>query len=157
MNPVIISSQLNSTLTHLADVMEKLLDVTATSIETPNTHLAPLPPVSSHAPPIPSQLPGPPSTLSTSSSDSEVLDKALGIVIANKDFFSEDDLLAASLLFSNTSNEVVCIAQNFIALSNRPSVQHCFLLHKLEEAALHMGKGKGKAIVDDDNDFSMMD
>lgn len=33
LNPVIISSQLNSTLTRLADVMEKSLDVTATSIE----------------------------------------------------------------------------------------------------------------------------
>ena len=91
LNPVIISSQLNSTLIRLADVMEKSLDVTATStsIEAPTTtHMA-----SSHASSIPSQLPGLPSTLSsTVLSDSEVLDKALGIVTVDKDFLSEDDL-----------------------------------------------------------------
>jgi hypothetical protein len=154
LNPVIISSQLNSTLTRLANinVMEKSLDVTATSIEpTTATHPPPLP--TSHTSLVPSQLPGP---SLASSSDSEVLDKAIGIVTANKDFLSEDDVLTTSLFFSNTSNEVVRIAQNFIALSNRPGVQHCFLSHQLEEAGLRKGKGKGKAIANDD-DFQMTD
>jgi hypothetical protein len=153
MNPVIISSQLNSTITRLVDVMEKSLDVTATSVEAPTTHPAPFP-SSSYASSIPTQLP---STLSSSSSDSEILDKALGIVTADKDFLSEDDLLAASLLFSNTSNEVVRIARTFIALSKTPSVQQRFLALQLKKAGLHVGKGKGRAIVNDDDDFPMFE
>ena len=150
LNPVIISSQLNSTLTRLADVMEKSLDVTATSLEpTTATHTAPL--STSHALSIPSQFPGP-----SSSSDSEVLNEAFGIITADKLFLSEDDLLAASLFFSNTSNEVVRIARNFIALSKTPAVQFKFLLHQLKEAGLCTGKGKGKAIANDD-DFPMTD
>jgi hypothetical protein len=155
MNPVIISSQLNSTITRLVDVMEKSLDVTATSVEIPTTH-----PSSSHTSSIPTQLPAPSSTLSsTSSSDSEVLDKALAIVTADRDrdSLSEDDLLAASLLFSNTSIEVVRIARTFIALSKTPSVQHRFLVLQLKKAGLHVGKGKGRAIVDDDDDFPMFE
>ena len=62
LNPVIISSQLNFTLTHLADVMEKSLDVTTISIE-PLTTL-PVPSSSPQALSILSQLPGPQSTLS---------------------------------------------------------------------------------------------
>jgi hypothetical protein len=109
LNPVIITNQLNSTLTRLADIMEKSLDVTSTSIDTLTPHPAPSP--SSHALLIPSQLPGPPSTqLLPSSSDSKVLNKALGIITADKDFLSEDDLLTTSPLFSNTLNEVVRIA-----------------------------------------------
>ena len=103
-----------------------------------------------------SQLPGPRSTLSsTSSSDSEVLDKAIGIITADKDFLSEDDLLAASLFFSNTLNELVRVAQTFIALSDRPTVQHRFLLRQLEDAGLCAGKGKGKANMNIDDDDSM--
>jgi hypothetical protein len=156
LNPVIITNQLNSTLTRLADVMEKSLDVTSTSIDTLTPHPAPSP--SSHASLIPSQLPGPPSTQSLpSSSNLEVLDKAFGIVMADKDFLSEDDLLTASLLFSNTSNEVVRIAQTFIALSNTPTVQHCFLVHQLKEAGLRTRKGKEKATANDDDDFLMLE
>ena len=118
LNPVIISSQLNFTLTHPADVMEKSLDVTTISIEPLTT--PPVPPSSPQALSILSQLPGPQSTLSlTLSSDSEVLDKAIRIVTADKDFLLEVDLLAASLFFSNTSNELVHVAQTFIALSDR--------------------------------------
>ena len=117
----------------------------------------PAPPPSFHASSISSQLLGPPSTLSSpSSSDSEVLYKALGIVTTDKDFLSEDDLLAASLLFSNTSHEVVCIAQTFIALSYTPAMQYRFLLHQLKEAGLHTGKGKEKATTNDDDDFPML-
>ena len=110
-----------------------------------------------HPSSIPLQLPGLPSTLSsTSSSDSKVLNKALGIVTADKDFLSEDDLLATSLLFSSTSNEVVRITRTFVALSNTLAVQYHFLLHQLKEAGLHTGKGKGRAIVGDD-DFPMLE
>ena len=154
LNPVIISSQLNSTLTRLADVMEKSLDVTATSIEPPTTQ--PVPSSSPQASSMISQFPGPRSTLSsTSSSDSEVLDKAIGIITADKDFLSEDNLLAASLFFSNTSNELVRVARTFIALSNRPAMQHRFLLRQLEDAGLRAGKGKGKANTNIDDDDSM--
>ena len=124
LNPVIISSQLNSTLTHLADVMEKSLDVTATSINVTNQ---PAPSPSPQALLMPSQLLGPPSTLlSTLLSNSEILNKALRIVTAaaNKDFLSEDDLLAALLFFSNTLNELVHNAQTFITFSDKPAMQH---------------------------------
>ena len=101
LNPVIISSQLNSTLSHLADIMDKSLDASHTqagiAIQIQDAAAS----GSSHPSSIPSQPPNPSST-----SDSEALDKALGIIMANKDFFSEDDLLAASFLFSNTSNDV---------------------------------------------------
>jgi hypothetical protein len=151
-----IINQLNSTLTRLANVMEKSLDVTSTSIDTLTPHPAPSP--SSHALLIASQLLGPPSTqLLPSSSDSEVLNKALGIVMADKDFLSKDDLLTASLLFSNTSNEVVRIARTFIALSNMPMVQHRFLVHQLKEAGLRTRKGKEKATANDDDDFPMLE
>ena len=153
LNPVIISSQLNSTLNRLADVMEKSLDVTSTSIEVPTTHTAPLPSSSSSSA-MPSQLPGPPS--STPSSDSEVLDKALGIVTAFNDTPSEDLLFAASIFFSNTSNEVVRIARNFIALSDTPAVQRRFIIHQLKHAGLYADKGKGKGKAMDD-DFPMLD
>ena len=117
-NPVIISSQLNFTLTHLADVMKKSLDVTTISIEPLTT--PPVPSSSPQALSILSQLPDPQSTLSsTLSSVSEVLDKAIRIVTADKDFLLEVDLLAASLFFSNTSNELVHVAQTFIAFSDR--------------------------------------
>ena len=116
LNPVVISSQLNFTLTHLADVMEKSLDVTTISIEPLTT--PPVPSLSPQALSILSQLPGPQSTLSsTLSSVSEVLDKAIRIVTADKDFLLEVDLLAASLFFSNTSNELVHVAQTFIAVT----------------------------------------
>ena len=93
LNPVIISSQLNSTLTRLADVMEKSLVVTANSIEVPTTHAAPLPSSSSSSV-IPSQLQvsGPPSTLSFIS-DLEVLEKAFGIVATDKEFYLRTNYL----------------------------------------------------------------
>jgi hypothetical protein len=102
--------------------------------------------------------PGSSSTQSLpSSSDSEVLNKALEIVTADKDFLSKDDLLAASLLFSNTSNKVVRIAWTLIALSNTPTVQHRFLVHQLKEAGLRTRKGKEKATANDDDDFRMLE
>ena len=135
--------------------MEKSLDVTANSIEVPTTHAAPLPSSSSSSA-IPSQLQvsGPPST-SSLLSDLEVLDKAFGIVAADKEFLSEDELLGASVLFSSTSNGAVRIARNFIALSSNPTVQHHFLVHQLNQAGHHTGKGKDKATRDDD-DFQMI-
>lgn len=152
LNPVIISSQLNSTLSRLADIMDKSLDASHTqagvAIQIQDTAAS----GSSHPSSIPSQPPNPSST-----SDSEALDKALGIV-ANKDFFSKDDLLAASFLFSNTSNDVVRIARNFLTLSDKPKVQQRFLFQKLKEAGLHLdpGKGKGRAVEPSDDDFPML-
>ena len=80
--------------------------------------------------------------------------KSGGIVIADKDFLLEVDLLAASLFFSNTSNELVHVAQTFIALSDR--LCDIAFLCQLEDVGLnHTGKGKGKATMNvDDNDSS---
>ena len=149
LNLVIISSQFNSTLTRCADVMEKSLGVTATSIKA-----QPAPSPFSQMLSMPSQCLGPTSTLSsTSSSDSEILDKAIRIVTADKDFLSEDDLLAASLFFSNTSSDVVCVTRTFIAFSDKPAVQHQFLMCQLEDAGLCTRKEKGKTTMNDDDDF----
>jgi hypothetical protein len=153
LNPVIISSQLNSTLVRLADVMEKSLDVSATSVDSPTT----LPTPSSHASSSTPSQPSPPSSSSTSSSDSEIIDNAVGIVTADRAFLSEDDLFAAILFFSNTSNEVVRVARNYIALSNLTAVQRRYLLHQLTDAGLRSGKGKGKATANDDDDFPMLE
>lgn len=111
LNPVIIFSQLNSTVVCLADIMEKLLDITATSIDSSTTLPAPSPP--SHA------LSAPPPSTSAMTSNSEILDKAFEIVTADRDFLSEDDLLAASLLFSNTKTILSALHETLL-----PSASH---------------------------------
>lgn len=152
LNPVIISNALNSTLNRLADVMEKSLDATAPSAVEP--HITHPPSTSSQPPSIPSQTSA--STSATASS-SEILDQALRIITADVDngLFSEDEILAASMLFTSASEDVVRIGRTFIALSSRPMVQHRFILQQLEAAGFLQGKGKGKAISVDDDDVAM--
>jgi hypothetical protein len=153
LNPVIISNALNSTLNRIADVMERTLDATATT--------AP-PSVASVAPPSivvsPIELQTPINTLSTpsnplsaSASSAEILDQAIRIISADDRGLSEDELFLASLFFTSASEDAVRAARTFIALGNNRAVQHRFLLRQLDTAALLPGRGKAKAVEDDDH------
>lgn len=134
--------------------MEKSLDATAST--TTSVELQTAQPLSIPSQPssMPSQTPGlPPSTLSLalpSASSGEILDQALRI-ITDRNFLSEDELLAASLLFTSTSDDVVHIAQTLFALNNNPGVEHHFIIRQLEETGLLPGKEKGKAREDSDD------
>jgi hypothetical protein len=164
LNPVIISSALNLTLNPMADMMERSLDVTAATI----THTAPLataPTTSSAAPPSIvtspvelqttqlSSIPSQPLANSSSASASltEILDQVIRIISADDSFLFDDELLSASLFVTSGSEDAVRAARTFIALGSNQAVQHHFLLHQLEIAALLPGKGKGKAVEDDDH------
>jgi hypothetical protein len=152
LNPVIISNALNSTLNRLADVMEKSLDATTTSVESQTTQ----PPLTTPQPP---QTLGPSSTplsASASSSRSEIVDQVFRIITADNDFLSEDQLLAASMLFTSDSEDVVRIGQSFIALGKNPVVQRRFLLRQLEDTGFLQGKGKGKASDTQNDDDILM-
>ena len=150
----------------MADVMESSLDVTAATI----THTAPLataPTTPSVASPsiitspvefqttqlslIPSQPHGALSNPSSASpSQTEILDQVIRIISAEDSLLSDDELLAASLFFTGGSEDAVRAARTFIALGGNQPVQYRFLFHQLEIAALLPGKGKGKAVEDDD-------
>lgn len=153
LNPVIISNALNSTLIRLADVMEKSLDATTTSVESQTTTH---PPLTSQPSSTPSGTSSTPSSASASTSSEEVLDQALRIITADADkgLLSEDELLAASMLFTSTSGDVVRIGRNFIALTNYPAVRCSFIRRQLEDTGFLQGKGKGKARADA-NDIMM--
>ena len=166
LNPIIISSALNSTLNRMADVMERSLDATAAAITTslstaPSTILsvAPpgpptiTPPAASQLSPSPSQPLGPSSSSSflSSTSSTKILELAIDVISADDSLLSDDELLAASLFFTNVSEETVCVAHTFISLGNNRVVQRRFLVRQLEIAALLPGKGKGKAVEDDDH------
>lgn len=130
--------------------MEKSLDATATT-----TSVEPQiaqPPLSSQPPSLmPSQTAGPSSAPSSTpasafESHSEIIDQALNILTAeaNRGVLSEDELLAASLLFTRTSEDIVRIARTFITLSSNEAVRHRFILRQLQDAGFLQGKGKGK-------------
>ena len=68
---------------------------------------------------------------------------------------TKDELFAASLFFTNASEDAVCAAHTFIALGDNQSVKYCFLLRQLNIAGLLPGKGKAKATEDGD-DLSMV-
>jgi hypothetical protein len=138
-DPVIISNNLNSTLNHMVNVMEKSLD--ATSVTGPATAFAP---TSQTAPllSVPSQFLGP------GLSSEEILQQAIGLTMMDG-FLTEDKLLSASLFFTSSSKDIVRAARTFITLGNNWAVQCCFLLNQLNTAALLLGKGKGRDNDDD--------
>ena len=151
MNPVIMSTTLNSTINHMVDVMEKTLSSTAITTAPaalPTTNTTDI----SSTVTSPSQsaqpLPNPPLA-----SLQEVLNQAMKIMTSN-DTLTKDQLLAASLFFTSATESAIHMAHTFIALNNNQVVQRCFLLHQLEAAALLPGKGKGKVVEDGDNSMS---
>ena len=160
LNPVIISSALNSTLNRMADVMERSLDVTAAtitqtaptapSVASPSLVTSPVELQTTQLSSIPSQPRGALSNPSSASpSQMEILDQVIRIISAEDSLLSDDQLLAASLFFTSGSEDAVHAACTFIALGGNQPVQYRFLLHQLEIAALLPGKGKGKAVEDD--------
>ena len=75
-------------------------------------------------------------------------------ITTSDDTLNEDQLLAASLLFTSAMESVVHMAHTFIALNNNQVVRRHFLLCQLEAAALLPGKHKGKVVEDGDNSMS---
>ena len=80
----------------------------------------------------------------------EILDQAVRIISGVNSQLTEDELLSASLFFTSASDDAVCVARTFIALQNNKSVQYRFLLNQLGTMLALSGKGKGKAIENDD-------
>lgn len=146
LNPVIISNALNSTLNRLADVMEKTLDTTATTM----APAAPdaIPSISNSST---QSMSNPP--LASSDSFQAILNQAIEMATSD-DTLSEVELLAASLFFTSATEEAVRVARTFNALKNKPAVQRSFLLRHLDAAALLPGKGKGRAVEEGDDSMS---
>ena len=140
LNPVIITTTLNSTLNCMVNIMERTLDATAAP-STPTPSTAPSPIIN---PSIKSSQP-----LSASMSSAEILDQAIRIISGINNLLTEDQLLLASLFFTSALDDAIHAARTFIALGNNHTVQYCFLLRQLSTS---LAKGKGRA-VDDDDDF----
>lgn len=127
--------------------MEKSLDATATTTTSVDSQTAQPPLTFSQPSSMASQTSGPSFTPFLASafaslSPGEILDQALQIITFNADssLLSEDELLAASMLFINISADVVRIKQTFIALSNTLAVQHHFILRQLKDNGYLQGK-----------------
>ena len=147
LNPVIISNALNSTLNCMANVMERTLDASA-----PTTSIAPPSIVTSPIDFQPTQLSSAPSQpLLAPASYPEILNQVIRIISAGDCGLTEDELFAASLFFTNASEDAVGAACTFIALGDNQSVKYHFLLCQLDIAGLLPGKGKAKATEDGDN------
>ena len=90
LNPVVITTALNSTLNHMVDVMERMLNATAAA--------PPAPTISTASPPIVnSSIDSQPSSASVS--PAEILDQAIRIISGTDSNLTEDQLLSASLFF----------------------------------------------------------
>ena len=159
-NPVIISTALNSTLNRLVDVMVKSLDATAPTIAPPTTNATPptseSPILASSSLAIESQTtPSQPSSNQQSARESpqEILNKAMKVATSDITL-SEDELLAASLFFTSATEEAVRVANTLISLNGNPAVQRLFLLRQHSVAALLPGKGKGKAVEEGDDSMT---
>ena len=138
LNPVVIMTALNSTLNRMVDVMERMLDATAAASPAPTISTAPPPIVNPSIDSHPS---------SASLSPVEILDQVIRIISGIDAHLTEDQLLLASLLFTSASEDAICAACTFVALSNNPTVQYHFLLSQLSTSS---AKGKGRAVDDDD-------
>ena len=143
LNPVIIFSALNLTLNHMADVMERSIDITVAINSAP---LATAPTtIPSVAPPSVNT-----SSSSTSLNQTEVLDQVIRTISANA-CLTDDELLVASLFFNSISEDAVHMAHTFLCLGTNQKVQLGFLHQQLEIAHLLPGKGKTKTVKDGDH------
>lgn len=134
--------------------MEKSLDATATVAAPAATAAAATPAATTS--PVESQttqslsMPSQHLSMLSSVSVPEILDQAIRITTADSSLLSEDELLAASLLFTSASEDAIRTARTFIALGNNQVVQHRFLRRQLEEVGLLPTKGKSKSVEDND-------
>jgi len=72
-------------------------------------------------------------------------------------FLTEDEVLAASLFFTSSSEDVVRIAWTFITLGSNRTVQCRFLINQLNAAPLLLARSNNKdKDKDKDKDDSMM-
>ena len=135
LNPIIITTALNSTLNCMVDIMERTLNATAApSAPTPST--APHPIIN---PCIKSSQP-----LLASMSSAEILDQAIRIISGINSLLTEDQLLLASLFLTSALDNAIHAACTFIALGNNHTVQNHFLLRQLSTS---LAKGKGRAVL----------
>ena len=127
----------------MVDVMEKSLKTgSAAQSSAAPSQIAQLLPI-----PSPSLGPVAPASLSPD----EILQQAITLTAADG-FLMEDELVAASIFFTTSSEDVVCAARTFVTLANNRAAQRRFLLTQLNTAALLPGRGKNK----DNNDDPMM-
>jgi len=126
LDPVIISNNLNSTLNRMADIMEKSLDANPATDPATTSSVAPvLQTVQSSSISLGSDL----------SSSDKVIQQAISFTTTDG-FLTEDELFAASVFFTSSSEHVVRAARTFITLGNNRTVQRRFLLNQLRTAAL---------------------
>jgi hypothetical protein len=151
-NPVVMANALNSTINRMVDMMPRTLDAPAsTTFPPPSIVTSPLDFINHPLSSAPSQ------PLSTSASSTEILDQAVKIISANDGSLTEDELFAASLFFTSASEDAIRTARTFISLGdNNQSVKYRFLLRQLDTAGLLPGRGKAKAVEEDDDNLSMM-
>ena len=65
---------------------------------------------------------------------------------------TEDELIAASLLFTSATEDAVRTARTFMSLCWKgQTIKYQFLCARLLELGLLPGKGKAKALEDDDD------
>jgi len=154
-----MANTLNSTINRMVDMMARTFDaLTVTTAAPPSTAFV-APPLIDTSPieflttPLSSAPSQPPSAPASST---EILDQAVRIISANDGSLTEDELLAASLFFTDALEEAVRTARTFITLGNKnQSVKYRFLLCQLDIAGLLPGRGKAKAAEDGD-DISML-
>jgi hypothetical protein len=138
----------------MANVMEQSLNATAATVPDPvplTTAPATIPSIAPPATTTPSIDSQPSDTSQPSGSPTKALECVINIISGDDSLLSDDELLAASLFFTNMSEDAICAAHTFLALGNNRPVQHLFLIHQLEITALLPGKGKGKATEDDNH------
>jgi hypothetical protein len=153
LDPVIISHNLNSTLNRMVDVMEKSLETgsaaQSSAAQSSAAQSSATPSQIAQLLPIPSPSLGP--VAPASLSPDEILQQAITLTAADG-FLTEDELVAASIFFTTSSEDVVRAARTFVTLANNRAAQRRFLLTQLNTAALLPGRGKNK----DNNDDPMM-
>lgn len=110
----------------MVDVMEKSLDANPMTDSATTSSIAPV---------FQTVQPSSISLGSDLSSSDHVLQQAISLTTTDG-FLTEDELFAASIFFTSSSENVVRAAQTFITLSNNRTVQHRFLLNQLYMAAL---------------------
>jgi len=141
LDPVIISNNLNSTLNRMVDVMEKSLNASQAGLAASSV-VAPSAFQTTQPSSIPSQSLGPvaPAILSSE----EILQQAVTLTMADG-FLMEDELFAASLFFTSSSEDVVRAAWTFIILGNNWAVQCRFLLNQLGSSSSRQGQEQGRS------------